>query len=163
MENQNSKCLASDVGMDYTQLRNLLAARRWKEANEETRRVMLKVANREKQGRLNTDSIRTFPCTDFRTIDWLWMQYSNGRFGFSVQKEIWLQLGGNINYYTEAKLGDLVGWRLMRNWLNYSDLTFNLNAPAGHLPWLGRLGGWLGALGVWSGCFLAQRSTTCNL
>ncbi|MBD2186037.1 GUN4 domain-containing protein [Planktothrix sp. FACHB-1355] len=163
MSNQHPFFLPSDVGMDYTHLRDLLAALKWREADEETRLLMLKTVNREKQRNLNRDSIQKFPCTDLCTIDRLWVKYSNGHFGFSVQKQIWLELGGQVNYYTEAQLGDRVGWREMRNWLNYSDLTFSLNAPAGHLPWLGRLGGWLGAFGVWSGCYIAQKSAACNL
>jgi len=42
--------VVSAVGMDYINLRNLLAARKWKEADKETARVMLKVAGREKEG-----------------------------------------------------------------------------------------------------------------
>ena len=42
--------VVSAVGMDYINLRNLLAAKKWKEADKETARVMLKVAGREKEG-----------------------------------------------------------------------------------------------------------------
>ncbi|MCL1464539.1 GUN4 domain-containing protein [Argonema galeatum] len=66
-------------------------------------------------------------------------------------------------FCSAAILGDRLGWREMRNWLNYEDLTFTLNAPHGHLPWLGRLGGWLGAFGVWSGSFIAQKAVACHL
>ena len=84
----------SAVGMDYINLRNLLAAKKWKEADEETRRVMLKVAGREEGGWLDRKSIDKFPCEDLRTIDQLWVKYSNGRFGFSVQERIYQSLGG---------------------------------------------------------------------
>ncbi|MCL1474802.1 GUN4 domain-containing protein [Argonema antarcticum] len=163
MTNQHPISLASDVGIDYTYLRDLLAALKWRKADEETRRLMLKAVDREQQRNFNSNSIQNFSCTDLRTIDRLWVKYSNGHFGFSIQKEIWLEVGGQVNYYTEAKLGDRVGWRVMRNWLPYEDLTFSLNAPAGHLPWLGRLGGWLGAFGVWSGSYIAQKSAASNL
>jgi len=91
----------SAVGMDYINLRNLLAAKKWKEADEETLRVMLKVAGREKEGWLNEESIEKFPCEDLRTIDQLWVKYSNGRFGFSVQKRIYQSLGGTREYNSE--------------------------------------------------------------
>jgi hypothetical protein len=55
--------LLSDVGANYTQLRDLLADGKWQEADEETRRVMLKVADRDNEGWLNEDSIRKLPCT----------------------------------------------------------------------------------------------------
>ena len=40
----------------------------WKEADKETDKVMLEVAGREKQGYLELDDIRQFPCEDLRTI-----------------------------------------------------------------------------------------------
>lgn len=80
--------LPSEKGVDYTRLRDLLKAGKWKEADEETLTVMLKAAGREKEGWLNSDSIEKFPCTDLRTIDQLWVKYSKGRFGFTVQKRI---------------------------------------------------------------------------
>ncbi len=49
--------LISAVGMDYTTLRDLVAAGKWREADEETRRVMLKVAGREKEGWLDEEPI----------------------------------------------------------------------------------------------------------
>ncbi|MBD2494800.1 GUN4 domain-containing protein [Nostoc sp. FACHB-280] len=78
----------------YHQLAYYLAAGMWKEADKETFKLMLKVAGQEKQGYLELDDIRNFPCEDLRIIDKLWVDYSNGRFGFSVQKEIYLSVGG---------------------------------------------------------------------
>ncbi|TVP56322.1 MAG: NACHT domain-containing protein [Nodularia sp. (in: Bacteria)] len=78
----------------YGQLAYYLAAGMWKEADEETFKVMLEVAGREKQGYLELEDIEQFPCEDLRTIDKLWVDYSNGHFGFSVQKEIYLEEGG---------------------------------------------------------------------
>ncbi|MBD2500505.1 GUN4 domain-containing protein [Anabaena azotica] len=78
----------------YRQLACYLAAGMLKEADEETFKVMLKVAKREKQGYLGLDDIQEFPCEDLRIIDQLWVNYSNGRFGFSVQKKIYLDVGG---------------------------------------------------------------------
>ncbi|MFM6623822.1 MAG: GUN4 domain-containing protein, partial [Dolichospermum sp.] len=86
--------LQSSCGVDYRKLRDLLAAGKWKEADEETRQVMLAVAKRERERWLNVESIDNFPCADLRTIDQLWVKYSDGRFGFSVQKRIYQGLGG---------------------------------------------------------------------
>ncbi|MEH2447722.1 MAG: GUN4 domain-containing protein [Nostoc sp.] len=77
--------LSSEKGVNYKQLRDLLAAGKWKEADQETFAVMLKASSREDKGWLNETSINNFPCTDLRTIDQLWVKYSNGRFGFSVK------------------------------------------------------------------------------
>jgi hypothetical protein len=128
--------LKSDVGMDYSKLRDFLKAGKWKEADEETRRVMLAVAKREKEGWLDVNSINNFPCADLRTIDQLWVKYSDGRFGFSVQKRIYQGLGGTREYNREIwkKFGDKVGWRKGGSWLYYKDITFDKKAPEGHLP-----------------------------
>jgi eukaryotic-like serine/threonine-protein kinase len=159
--------LKSAREVDYTRLRDLLIAGEWKEADLETRNVMLKAARREQEGDLDMDSIESFPCDDLRTIDQLWHKYSYGRFGFSVQKKIWLSVGGKVDYKTECKLGDRVGWRKGKgkegSWLNYSDLTFNKTAPRGHLPC------WFGLWGVaehfWCRVHsaLASRAVNCNL
>ncbi len=127
--------LKSSCGMDYRKLRDFLAQGKWKEADAETARVMLAVAKREKEGWLNDESINNFPCEDLRTIDHLWVKYSNGRFGFSVQKRIYQSLGGTREYDSDiwGKFGDKVGWRKDR-WLYYTDITFDKKAPEGHLP-----------------------------
>ncbi len=129
--------LKSEKGVDYTKLRDLLKQQKWKEADEETAQLMLVAGDRESQGWLNVKSIDNFPCEDLRTINQLWLHYSNGKFGFSVQKEIYEELGGTREYNQEVwnNFGDRVGWRKGENWMNYDYLTFNLNrAPTAHLP-----------------------------
>jgi uncharacterized caspase-like protein len=128
--------LKSERGVDYTKLRNLLAAKKWQEADKETARVMLKVAGKEESGWLDVESIEKFPCEDLRTIDQLWVKYSNGRFGFSVQKRIYQSLGGTSKYDEKVwrAFGDRIGWRKNNEWLYYNDLTFSEKAPEAHLP-----------------------------
>lgn len=158
--------LKSARGVDYTRLRDLLATGEWKEADEETLKVMLKAARREKESYFDRESIENFPCDDLRTINQLWVKYSQGHFGFSVQKKIWLEVGGKVDYDTECKLGDRVGWRKRGSWLNKSYLTFNKQAPVGHLPRGAGLLLW--RLVVWVpwwawGSSLASRAVSCNL
>ncbi len=88
-EIMNEVILESEVGVDYTPLRDLLAAGKWKDADEKTYYLVLKAANRKKEGYLIGDDWLRFPCKDFRTIDQLWVKYSDGHFGFSIQKQIW--------------------------------------------------------------------------
>ncbi|BAY94576.1 MULTISPECIES: caspase, EACC1-associated type [unclassified Tolypothrix] len=156
---QQNNDLSSEKGIDYTRLRDLLKARKWEEADQETLEVMLKVVDREQKLWLDPESIKNFPSTDLRTIDQLWVKYSDGRFGFSVQKLIWESVAKD---YT--KLGDRIGWRTYETvihkkivehleeinqklgfqekavttmggkWLYYTDLTFDIHAPEGHLP-----------------------------
>ena len=143
--------VVSAVGMDYINLlRNLLADKKWKEADGVTFTLMLKVADREKEGRLDTESIDKFPCEDLRIIDQLWVEYSNGRFGFSVQKRIYQSLGGTREYNWEVwnKFGDKVGWIKNNRWLCYNDLTFSDLAVQAHLPCMALLG-WSGLWRRW--------------
>ncbi|NEP78338.1 MAG: protein kinase [Okeania sp. SIO3B3] len=107
------------IGVDYTQLRNLLAVGKWQEADEETERCMLKIARREKEGWLREEDIDNFPCKDLRNIDHLWVRYSHGKFGFSVQRQIYQNLGGSREYDKKVweKFGDQVGWRCENKWL----------------------------------------------
>lgn len=128
--------LKSSCGMDYRKLRDYLAQGKWKEADEETKRVMLAVAKREKEGWLDVEDIDNFPCEDLRTIDQLWVKYSDGKFGFSVQKRIYQSFGGTREYNEEIweKFEDKVGWRKGGNLLYYNDITFDKKAPEGHLP-----------------------------
>jgi serine/threonine protein kinase len=145
--------------MDYRKLHDLLQAGKWKEADKETTRVMLAVAKREKEGWLDDESIDNFPCEDLRTIDQLWVKYSNGKFGFSVQKKIYQAFGGTINYDQKIwqAFGDKVGWRKGGNWLCYKDITFDITAPEGHLPFVYRFNGWDAVLVLFS------RVETCKL
>jgi len=98
--------------------------------------VMCKAANREEERCLIVEDMEKFPCTDLRTIDRLWVKYSNGRFGFSVQKRIWESVGvtPQVDYETFCRFVDKVGWRVEEKWVYLSKVTFNKNAPLGHLP-----------------------------
>jgi energy-coupling factor transporter ATP-binding protein EcfA2 len=86
----------------YHQLAYYLAAGMWEDADKETLKVMLEVAGREKQGYLGIKDIEEFPCEDLRIIDQLWVNYSNGHFGFSVQKQIYLEVGGILRGQTTS-------------------------------------------------------------
>jgi serine/threonine protein kinase len=130
----SSDHLSSAVGIDYSKLRDLLAARKWQEADEETAMVMLQAAGREEECWLDLEHITNFPCEDLGIIDRLWVKYSDGRFGFSVQKRIWQEVGGQADYETERRLGDRVRWRVNNQWIDYSKLTFSVSAPLGQFP-----------------------------
>ncbi|MBD2164345.1 GUN4 domain-containing protein [Calothrix membranacea FACHB-236] len=128
--------ICPDLEIHYQRLQELLAGSKWKEADRETLTLLLKVADREKQGWLNIQSINKLSCIHLHIIDQLWLQHSNGRFGLSIQKRIWESLKGQFNadYEIWCQFCDRLGWRVNNNWLFYSDLTFDLNAPQGHFP-----------------------------
>ena len=102
--NQNQDDLSSEKGVNYTKLQSLLAAANWSEADKETKEVMLQAVGIKEGNSVSYNKLSSFACTDLRTIDHLWKKYSDGRFGFSVQKEIYLSAGGkpDSKYYVEA-------------------------------------------------------------
>ena len=125
---------------DYTKLRDFLKQQKWQEANQETGEIMLQILSKEKEGFIKPEDIDILPCDDLRTIDQLWVQASSGHFGFSVQKQIWKDVGGNLeenNYEIYKKFGEIVGWydRNRDHWKWSEHLTFSLHyAQKGHLP-----------------------------
>ncbi|MBD2204905.1 MULTISPECIES: caspase, EACC1-associated type [unclassified Calothrix] len=131
--------LSSETSVDYTKLRDLLAAGNWKDADTETYKVMIQALDKQEGDYFKSEELLNFPCTDLRTIDRLWVKYSNGKFGFSVQREIYLSVGGKADseYHQEAweKYGDRVGWKIKSTWIEYRQVTFNTTAPDGHLPY----------------------------
>jgi hypothetical protein len=141
--------ISKATGVNYTQLRDLLTAGKWEEANLETRKEMLQAAGRTEEGWFRGEDIDQFSCEDLRIIDPLWVDASDGKFGFSVQSQIYRGLGGTEEYNIDIwrKFGDQVGWRRGGTWLSYDGLTFNLTGSRGHLPlWreFGVGGTWLG-------------------
>ena len=130
----------SNWNIDYSKLQNLLTQYKWQEADIETAKLMLKVMGKNDWNEVYKEDIINFSCEAFYKLDRLWHQYSHGYFGFSVQQSIWNEIGGQIDYETEKRLGDRLGWRKEGNWLNYDQLTFKLSptTPMGHLPvkWL---------------------------
>jgi serine/threonine protein kinase len=129
LQDLNADELRSFVGVDYSQLRELLIAQKWKEADRETLTLLLKVSGRQKEGWLREKDLAKFPCEDLHTIDQLWVRYSNGHFGFSVQKRTFHESQKNYSI-----LGNLTGWHSGGRWIPYDGFTFALDAPSGHLP-----------------------------
>jgi eukaryotic-like serine/threonine-protein kinase len=141
---------SSAVGIDYTRLHDLLEQHQWQDADRETDAIILQVCDRQGQGKLGIEDIREFPCRDLRTIDKLWVKYSGGRFGFSIQRRLWETVDRDYEAF-----GDRVGWRQKAVWLPYTELTFGITAPSGHLPSWGRRGRlWL---------FFGDRIGQCSL
>ena len=154
-----STLISAATGVNYTKLRDLLEAGKWREADAETTMAMLQAAGREKEGWFREEDIEEFSCEDLRIIDQLWVESSQGKFGFSVQKDIYQNLGGQ-RIEVWGSFGTQVGWRKRQGglWWYYDDLTFNLNAPKGQLPTFCRLD-WFKALG--SFCVELTYSNLC--
>ncbi|MEM6838362.1 MAG: GUN4 domain-containing protein, partial [Cyanobacteria bacterium P01_C01_bin.120] len=125
----------------YRELVNYLASGSW----QETDKLMLKAvgAQAEQRGYLELEEIRTFPCEDLLLIDQLWVKFSGGKFGFSVQKQIWMEVGGKLDFGEDrqatiaafGKMSDCNGWRKNGSYISFpSGVIFDTSAPQGHLP-----------------------------
>ena len=84
------QALLSSTGVDYTKLRALLSASKWQEANQETWNVMCQAARKNAGSVLSAEDIKQIACDDLKIIDSLWKQYSQGRYGFSAQNQIYM-------------------------------------------------------------------------
>jgi serine/threonine protein kinase len=146
----------SERRLDYSHLQELLLDQNWLAADQETQRLLRKLCGEPEEfaGKpkpLQIEAIRCLPCLDLHAIDYLWMNHSNGLFGFTIQREIWQSVGGGSDSYeawdrlSQARskwrvstpwhrFGNRVGWRIKDEWIAYSDYSFSLDAPKGHLP-----------------------------
>jgi tetratricopeptide (TPR) repeat protein len=124
------------ISTGFRTLESLLKAQDFRAADQVTNKIMLAVANRENQGWLRKEDAANFPCKELRSIDQLWLKYSRGKFGISVQQQIYQSLGGTKEYNLDVwrSMADRVEWRRNDNWLFYSDLNFSQTALSGHLP-----------------------------
>ena len=147
----------------YQQLEIYLKNDQWREIDEETGRLMLQIVGKESDQWLSEEDIQNFPCDDLRAIDKLWVDYSKGKFGFSVQKKVWMECGGVPGEYDDEaykKFADQVGWRRGGDWLSHSELTFLLKGSKhAHLP----LNRYRGDIIRERWVTLLCRAETCNL
>ena len=138
-----------DPSVRYDALRAFLADGDFAAANNEVSEIILHVAGQTGEGTLTSESIASLPCADLVYIDALLSAASQGRFGFAAQARIINSLAedkarpegsasGRLSLALDAKklvaFGDAVGWRRDGRWLKVDELTFNTDAPAGHLP-----------------------------
>ena len=130
--------LASEKSIDYTKLRGLLKANQWKEADRETYLRMLEAVGRQDGDWIRAKELEDFPCQDLKTIDRLWVNYSKGLFGFSVQKKIWQDCGSPKSSGNDwDRFCVKVGWQnpAATAYMSYDELKFDpRNSPIGELP-----------------------------
>lgn len=76
--------------------------------------------------------MKNIPAADFRTMDQLWTAYSRGRYGFSVQRSLWLAEKRRWKgFFTR------IGWTTGANGAYRkfpNEFLWAPDAPKGHLP-----------------------------
>ncbi len=106
-----------------------------------TLHLMENISNQGKKydGSRQTVNLSTFPCPELKKIDQLWLKYSEGRLGFSVQQKFYLQTGnkpGELNWEKYIAFQEAIGWGS-----SYAspeeddyDLRFPSVIPQGYFP-----------------------------
>jgi serine/threonine protein kinase len=134
-QGNSSTSLGSESSVDYSKLQNLLQRQKWQEADQQTWDVLCQALGKPKGYYLKNGDIERLPAEDLRTIDQLWLKYSSNRFGFSVQRLIYQDVGEDYYGFCQR-----VGWPIHDPVNLDSMLQFNLRSPLGHLPsrrWVG--------------------------
>jgi len=130
--------LGSERDIDYRQLQQLLSLQDFQAADRMTLQKLCELAGPQAVQRkwLYFTEVENFPALDLQTINTLWVVHSEGKFGFSIQREIWRS---SPNW---EKFWPKIGWKTGNNWTRYPDgFTWNLTAPKGHLPLSNQLRG----------------------
>ncbi|MGF1516088.1 MAG: GUN4 domain-containing protein [Elainellaceae cyanobacterium] len=157
----------------YDTLHEQLAAKEWFYADRETVNLIAAIANVSELEDLSPRDIRGFSCGELQVIDRLWSTYSEGRFGFSVQVEIYQEMGGTLETTIGEdqdliqRWGAALGWRSGvteqkpggDRWRQCDELAFSLEAPRGCHPsrW------WNSPYGSRMTNYFLHRLITCEL
>lgn len=131
--------LKSEADIDYQPLQQLLAQQDFQGADVVTLQKMCELAGTAAVERkwIYFTEVMNFPVTDLQTLDELWLMSSEGQFGFSVQRRIWLSVGKDF-----GKLWTKINWKTENAWTRYpKEFTWDLTAPKGHLPLSNQLRG----------------------
>ena len=133
-ETDEDETLRRQMGVDYAPLKALLEAGEWEKADDEHRRLMCVLAGEDAEDRewVYFTEVDNMPVTDLRTIDELWKFYSNNRFGFSVQRKIWISQKKQW-----AKFFKKIDWTTGENG-DYrkfpQEFQWRADAAPGHMP-----------------------------
>ncbi|MGC9525504.1 MAG: GUN4 N-terminal ARM-like repeat domain-containing protein [Limnospira sp.] len=131
--------LNSDLAVDYFPVQQELVQENFQTADRLTLQKLCELVGQAAVQRnwLYFSEVERFPVADLQTLDTLWRVHSLGKFGYSVQRQIWLGAGKNWD-----KFWPKIGWRSGRAWTRYpQEFIWNLEAPSGHLPLSNQLRG----------------------
>ena len=131
--------VSSGQGIDYAPMQRALAQQDFEEADRITSEILRQLAGPAavKRGYVYYSEVADFAAVDLESLDRLWVVYSQGRFGFSVQLRLLLSLAGRWD-----QLWPRLGWKQGGIWTRYpGSFTWSLQAPEGHLPLVNQLRG----------------------
>ncbi|NJN76811.1 MAG: GUN4 domain-containing protein [Synechococcaceae cyanobacterium RL_1_2] len=128
-----------DIPNSLQRLNKFLKRGSWQDADRETDLLLLKFSQRTTVAAgVNDEPGKLYlPDLELIVMDKLWIRNSRRKFGFSVQKEIWQQCGGEPGSFDKSVLesfGEKVGWRKNGRWLDYKKIGYDISGFVGHLP-----------------------------
>ena len=131
--------VSSGQGIDYAPLQQALARQQFEEADRLTSAILRELAGPDavRRGYVYYSEVPPIASVDLESLDRLWLVYSQGRFGFSVQLRLLRSLAGRWE-----QLWPRLGWKQGGVWTRYpGSFTWSLEAPEGHLPLVNQLRG----------------------
>ena len=129
----------SESDLDYSTLQQALLEERFEEADRLTSAFLRQLAGEqaERRGYVYFSEVLSIRGLDLVTIDRLWIAYSQGRFGFTVQARLLATVNGRYD-----KLWPRIGWKKEGVWTRYPRaFDWSLKAPEGHMPLINQLRG----------------------
>ena len=129
----------SESDLDYSPLQQALLEERFEEADRLTSAFLRQLAGEEaeRRGYVYFSEVLSMRGLDLVTMDRLWIAYSQGRFGFTVQARLLATLNGRYD-----KLWPRIGWKQEGVWTRYPNaFDWSLTAPEGHMPLVNQLRG----------------------
>ena len=129
----------SDVGIDYSPLQEYLLNESFEDADRFTSSKLRELAGEKavKRGYVYFSEVELIPVNDLSTLNKLWIVYSRGKFGFTVQAKILDSVGGRYD-----KLWPRIGWKKDGIWTRYPNaFNWSIEAPSGHMPLVNQLRG----------------------
>ena len=129
----------SESDLDYSPLQQALLEERFEEADRLTSAFLRHLAGEqaERRGYVYFSEVLSMRGLDLVTMDRLWIAYSQGRVGFTVQARLLATLNGRYD-----KLWPRIGWKQEGVWTRYPNaFDWSLTAPEGHMPLVNQLRG----------------------
>ncbi|XP_030508137.2 tetrapyrrole-binding protein, chloroplastic [Cannabis sativa] len=132
---------SSPSSSSFDDLQRYLAAADFRQADEETRRLLIVLAGEaaQKRGYVFFSEVQFISKSDMKTIDELWRSHSNERFGYSVQRKIFKKVNRDFTRFF-IKLGWMKKLDTEVVQYNYrafpDEFIWELkdDTPEGHLP-----------------------------
>ncbi|CAG9467386.1 unnamed protein product [Pedinophyceae sp. YPF-701] len=126
--------LKSELGIDYSALKKALDEGRFQDADDETRSLLIRQAGAEAvaRGWVYFTEVRNIPAADLQTVDNLWRAASNNKFGYTAQREVWIQNRRQWPRFFKAIDWVFVENNHYRKWPG--EFIYSTDAKKGHLP-----------------------------